>query len=397
MEYTSDFLSNKLFLDNPLASSVSLGERIGSTHVKTGLFYQANGDVKILVYAPRISEVSVHINRIPHAFTRCNDGFFEIVLQRDPNIIGPMNADLFFDGTRIVYPTIPAYWSANSIHNYIEFPGEELSFSFMKDVPHGCISRHYFWSNEFNDYERCLVYTPPGYMTGTVSYPVLYLQHGMGENETVWESTGKVANIMDNLIASKQCEPFIIVMNNNMLRYPGNEGGGIDRGFENMLLHDCIPFIEQTFRVKTGKWNRAICGLSMGSYLSNDIAIFHPETFGYVGALTGCMYHTDPKLAVYERPYLEAMKTGNVFKEHYRVFYQSATPQEDHLDFCMVDNQICKDCGVADMPGYRFIVHPANYPRWASWRTGLRDFAKLIFRPEEAYATREKFKETCGI
>lgn len=392
MEFTREFLNNTIFRDQPLAFDPILGEQINGEWKKTGVTHLENGDIHIEVYAPRIQEVKGVINKKEYPFEKRCDGMFVLHLVYDSYLNGPLTVDLYFDGLWLLYPTLPIYWSASSCHNYIEFPDETQSFAMLKDVPRGAVTKQTYYSKALGSFERCLVYTPPGYMKGTESYAVLYLQHGFGENETVWDSTGRICNIMDNLIAEKKCVPFIVVMNNNMLRYPGNAGGMADHAFERMLVEDCIPFIEENYRTKTDKWNRAICGLSMGSYLTNDIALFHPDKFGYVGALTGCMYHHSP-MGTYTRPYHEVMKDGKLVKENFRIFYQSATPEEDHLDYCLIDKQICEACGVSEMTGYFFIVHPKGTQRWSSWRMGLRDFAKLLFRDEEAYYSRDRLNE----
>lgn len=387
MEFSKEFLSNTIFRDQPLVFDPKMGELIDGTWQKTGVTYLENGDIHVEVYAPNVGTVKAVINKKDYPFEKRSNGMFILHLNYDSYLNGPLTVDLFFDGLWLLYPTLPIYWSASSCHNYIEFPGEAQSFAMLKDVPHGAVTKQTYYSKALGNFERCLVYTPPGYMKGTEDYPVLYLQHGFGENETVWDSTGRICNIMDNLIAEGKCVPFIVVMNNNMLRYPGNEGGMADHAFERMLLEDCIPFIEENYRAKTDKWNRAICGLSMGSYLTNDIALFHPELFGYMGALTGCMHHHSA-MGTYTRPYHEVMKEGKLVKENFRIFYQSATPEEDHLDYCLIDKQICEKCGVSEMPGYRFIVHPKGTQRWSSWRTGLRDFAKLLFRDASVYENR---------
>lgn len=390
--FSKDFLNNPIFRDQPLVFDRILGEQIEGQWEKTGVFWSENGAVLAKVYAPQVSKVEAVINKSTYPLEKQADGMFLLQLGYDPLLNGPLTVDLYFDGLWLLYPALPIYWSASSCHNYIEFANHGQSFAMVKDVPHGAVTKQTYYSTVLNAYERCLVYTPPGYMKGTEDYPVLYLQHGFGENETVWDSTGHIGNIMDNLIAEGACVPFIVVMNNNMLRYPGNAGGMADRAFERMLIEDCIPFIEENYRAKTGKWNRAICGLSMGSYLTNDIALFHPDLFGYVGALTGCMYH-HTAMGTYTRPYHEVMKDGKLVKENFRIFYQSATPEEDHLDYCLIDQEICEKCGVTQMPGYRFIIHPKGTQRWSSWRMGLRDFAKLLFREASEYQNREWIKK----
>lgn len=396
--YTREFLNNKLFCNLPMAFDKMLDEPINGAREHTGAIVHENGDVTFRIYAPESKVVRVRIvlnrvNTFDFSLKKGNDGFFQTRLENDGRFNGPLNVNLFFDGTRLLYPYIPIYWSAGSPCNYVEFPDPVQEFAMVKGVPHGAVSHQVYYSKELGSFERCLVYTPPGYMNGKESYPVLYLQHGGGENETVWESTGKLSSIMDNLISTGQCVPFIVVMNNGMVRYPDCQYPLMDRAFEDSLLGSCIPFIEANYRVRIGKWNRAIGGLSMGSYTCNDIALGHPELFGYVAAFTGCMYHGGDKQTTYERPWEQVMKTGDLVKEHYRVFFQSATPVEDYINYVLEDNRICVDNGVAKMPGYRFIIHPEHTTKWSSWRMGLRDYAKLLFREEPVYQNHQALQQ----
>lgn len=390
--FTEDFLSNDIFSMQPLAHD-RLSERPEKAYRNDGCTYHKNGDITLRLTAPNTKELGFQIIGSDYCtMEKGEDGAFTFTIPYNAYRNGPLTVDLYYDGTRLLSPFLPVYFSFSSLHNYLEFPDENQTFVHVKNVPHGAVSQQLYYSHIHEGYERCFVYTPPGYMNGTDSYPVLYLQHGGGENETVWESTGHISLIMDNLIAEGQCVPFIIVMNNDMLRCPGTVGTTFDHGFEKMLIEECIPFIEANYRVRTDKWSRAIGGLSMGSYLSHDIALFHPDKFGYFCALTGCM-HQRPTMAEYVRPYKDNDACGKIFRENYRVFFQSATPQEDHLDYCWLDNELCRENGIADMPGYRFIVHDPHTTKWTSWRLGIRDFVKLIFREEAAYASREALKK----
>lgn len=311
------------------------------------------------------------------------DGIFEAILPWDERKTGPRNIEIYVDGVYVIWPTLPIFWSGGHVYNYLEVPDTALDFSYIHDVPHGSVTHEYYWSTETNGYQRCLVYTPPGYMNGTESYPVLYLQHGGTENETCWVSTGRVNFIMDNLIAAGKCKPFIIVMNNGMIRYPENQGGSaVDDCFENSLIRCCIPHIESHYRVKTGKWNRAIAGLSMGSMQTNDIGFNHPDIFGSMGSFTSTMYH--PTFATtYERPWPKVMANPEKFMADYKVFFCSATPQEDHLPLFLEDARIMKEAGIeGNMPGYRRVIHDGRFIRWDSWRMGLAEFATMLFREE---------------
>ncbi|MDE5909524.1 MAG: hypothetical protein K2H52_12390 [Lachnospiraceae bacterium] len=196
---------------------------------------------------------------------------------------------------------------------------------------------------------------------------------------------------MDNAIAEGKCVPFIVVMNNGMIRYPGCNLSLRDMAFEDNLLGSNIPFIESEYRVYTDKYHRAIAGLSMGAYASNDIAMGHPELFAYVAAFTGCMYHGGVPQENYVRPWERVMLEdhGEMVKKEYRVFFQLATTMEDYIDYVYEDNRICRENGVADMPGYRFIVHDQDETKWTSWRMGLYEYIKMLFREEHAYEKRE--------
>jgi enterochelin esterase family protein len=314
------------------------------------------------------------------ALTKQQDGLFEGVLPWDESHTGPMSVGVLIDGTLALDPYMPIF-GAFRPHNVVEIPDADMEFIFINDVPHGAIGREIYRSGVLKSSERCTVYTPPGYMKSNRDYPVLYLQHGGNENETVWEHTGKVGYILDNLIAAGKAEPFIVVMNNDMLRYSGSSGAyPVDTAFERLLIEDCIPYIEKNYRVRTGKWNRALAGLSMGSMMSCDIAYRHPELFGNLGTLTASMTH-ETFSTTYERPFPTVMKDAKKFAANYKVYFRSTTPQEDHYsDYFIADDRLCADSGIDKLPGYRRIVYPARTTKWNSWRLGLRDFAPLLFR-----------------
>lgn len=405
MNFDKDYLSNKRFSNLPMCfdeislEPVELKDGV-LEEVQTGAFIRENGDVFFKLYAPAIKEVKMKIviNRVKTydvEFEKKEDGFFELLLENDGRYNGPLNLMLTFDGVRLLYPRLPIYWSAGAACNYVEFPTHKLDFCMVKDVPHGIISNRIYFSKAMNRYERCLVYTPPGYEKNDEKYPVLYLQHGGGENETVWESTGKLSTIMDNAIAEGKCVPFIVVMNNGMIRYPGCDASTRDMAFEENLLGSCIPFIEQEYRVYTDKFHRAIAGLSMGAFASNDIAMGHPELFAYVAAFTGCMYHGNKPQENYIRPWEKIMleEQGEMVKKEYRVFFQSATTIEDYINYVYEDNRICEKNGVADMPGYRFIIHDEGETKWTSWRMGLYEYIKMLFREAKAYESREAMEK----
>lgn len=402
MEFSKELLANKIFESSELSFDFTPRKKISDAEFDPMCDRCAellsNGDYILRFLAPKAKEIKIvpwFGDPTPEGYAPWRDepiyagkneeGVFECRLPFSVNKTGPRNLDIYIDGTFVVWPYLPVYWSGGKAWNYLEIPDPDLEFSYIKKVPHGSVVHNYYWSGETKNWERCLVYTPPGYLNGEDSYPVLYLQHGGGENETVWTSCGRVNFIMDNLIAEGKCRPFLIVMNNTMIRYDYEveRPNLMDDCFENSLIKYCIPFIESHYRVKTGKWNRAIAGLSLSSMQTNDIGFKHPDIFGNMGSFTSTMYHDSYDALNYERPWPKVMANPEQFMRDYKVFFCSATPQEDHLPFFLKDGEIMQNAGIeGKMPGYRRVIHDGRFIRWASWRMGMREFATMLFRDE---------------
>lgn len=382
--FSKEFLSNRVFQDLPLNFDPPNPARVDHNLQGTGALVQPNGDVLFRIYAPKAKDVTLQFSLVRDGqlvLTQQNEGLFQGLLPYEDNHTGPMSVDVYVDGMLFIYPMIPICWSLSSPRNIIEIPDTTMEFMHIKNVPHGAMGREIYWAEPLKTWERCTVYSPAGYMKSTKEYPVLYLQHGGGENEVAWEYFGRVAYIMDNLIAEGKAEPFIVVMNNDMLRYSDTPAGIIDLAFERMLIESCIPYIEKNYRVKTGKWNRAIAGLSMGCMMSCDIAFRHPEVFGNMGALNASMIHDAESFHTnYVRPYPEVMKDAEAFAKNYRVYFRSTMSAEDHFPYFLADDEICAKAGIDKLPNYHRILYPERTTKWNGWRMGLRDYAQLLFR-----------------
>lgn len=394
MEFTKELLENAIFKSTELSFDRAEDFDSGRKDIENCAELQPNGDYILRFYAPNAKEIKVipwFGDPTPEGYAPWRDkeifaekneeGIFTCLLPFDERKTGPRNIEIYIDGTFVVWPYLPIFYSGGRPNNYLEIPDNDLTFSYIYNVPHGHVSHDYYWSTETNQFERCLVYTPPGYTNGDEKYPVLYLQHGGTENETVWVSCGRVNFIMDNLIAQGKCKPFIIVMNNGMIRYHyGKKGNYMDECFENSLINCCIPYIESNYRVLTDKWDRAIAGLSMGSMQTNDIGFKHPDIFGNMASFTSTMYHDDFH-TTYERPWPKVMADPEKFMKDYKVFFCSATPQEDHIKFFLKDAEIMREAGIeGKMPGYRRVIHDGRFIRWDSWRMGMAEFATMLFK-----------------
>ena len=201
---------------------------------------------------------------------------------------------LTVDGGKLNDPGTNNYFGSTRWESGIEIPAHDRDFYAARmDIPHGNVQQVLFPSPSTNSLRRAFVYTPPTYgKNKKEKYPVLYLQHGWGEDETAWSTQGHANLIMDNLIADGKIKPFIIVMTygmTNEIRY-GGLGQFTAEDFEKVLCDELIPYIDANFSTKSDKWNRAMAGLSMGGMETKLITLRRPELFGSYGLFSGGQY-----------------------------------------------------------------------------------------------------------
>ncbi len=214
---------------------------------------------------------------------------------------GPMDEGFHYyhltiDGGVVNDPGTHNYFGSCRWESGIEIPAHDKDFYALKDVPHGKVQQVLFPSKVEGSYtpgfRRAFVYTPPQYDASKKKYPVLYLQHGWGEDENAWSNQGHANLIMDNLIAEGKIQPFIIVMTYGMTNdfKFGTIGQFTAEEFEKVLVDELVPYIDANFRTKADKWNRAMAGLSMGGMETKLITLRRPEVFGSYGLLSGGQY-----------------------------------------------------------------------------------------------------------
>ena len=226
---------------------------------------------------------------------------------------GPMDEGFHYyhltiDGGVVNDPGANNYFGSCRWESGIEIPAHDSDFFACRpDIPHGVIQEVLFYSPSLGQMQTAMVYLPPTYGEAQIAnsksskrqslrrFPVLYLQHGWGENETSWSRQGHAGLIMDNLIADGKIEPFIVVMAyglTNNVRF-GSIGQFTAKEFETLLVDELVPFIDQNFLTKPDKWSRAMAGLSMGGMETKLITLRRPEVFGYWGLLSGGTYAPD--------------------------------------------------------------------------------------------------------
>ena len=254
----------------------------------------SQGFARFRVEAPQAKSVIVSLGLGGHGGTvlqKGKDGFWTGTTEA-PMDEGFHYYHLTIDGGTVNDPGAKNYYGSVRWESGIEIPAHDQDFYAVKNVPHGNVQQVLFWSESTQQVRRAFVYTPAGYEKGKKKYPVLYLQHGWGEDETAWSRQGHANLIMDNLIAEGKVEPFIIVMTYGMTNEVGF--GGLRNfsveGFETVLVDELVPYIDSHFRTIAKKDSRAMAGLSMGGMETKAITLNRPETFGWYGLMSGGTY-----------------------------------------------------------------------------------------------------------
>ncbi len=396
MKFEADLLKNQAFSDSLLTVNWYPSKKDFPASSFRCAEYLEDGTVILRIGAPAAREVKVIAQfgdpredgycgweAEPAYGAKDGDGIFTVCLPWGRTHTGSRSLKIYIDGTLVVWPYLPAGFGSNRIQNYIEIPDHDMAFSYVYDVPHGAVISQRYHSNVTGREERCMIYTPPGYQKSGEEYPVLYLLHGGSDNETTWFSRARADDIMDNLLAAGECVPFLIVAVNDMYTsspdHPDRRWEKTDGTAERVLLEDCLPFIEANYRVKKDRKYRAVGGLSLGALQACDCGFRHPELFAAMGFLTSIFEHDSYENAL-GRPWREVLADPDKVKADYDLIFCSATPQEDHFDYFLNDEKIMREAGLEDMPGYIREIHDGRFTRWCSWRIGLRDLAKNLFR-----------------
>jgi len=231
---------------------------------------------------------------------------------------GPMDEGFHYyhltiDGGVFNDPSAMNYYGSTRWESGIEIPAHDQDFYALKQVPHGNVQQILFPSPSTNTSRRAFVYTPPGYSKeASERYPVLYLQHGWGEDETAWSNQGHANLIMDNLIAEGKIEPFIIVMTygmTNEIKFGGLRDFKVD-AFQTVLVEELVPYVDANFRTKADQEHRAMAGLSMGGMETHSITLNKPEVFSRYALLSGGIY-TPEELKDSSKPALIFISAGS--------------------------------------------------------------------------------------
>ena len=325
-----------------------------------------DGTVTFYMYAPNAKEVQV----------AGAGGYFsneKITLESDgrggfcrtvPKMHWAMHYYFWFvDGERVCNPDAGISYGCFTPINTFEIPEDGVDFYYAKEVPHGTVHICKYVSEVSRHLKECYVYTPYGYEQDLdETYPVLYLQHGVGENETGWIWQGKMNYIMDNLIAEKKCARMIVVAGCGYAFYKDEKPVFYPGDFDRELIYNIIPYIEKHFRTKKGRNNRALAGLSLGSAQATDSVAKHMELFSALGVFSGVALHEIERICQNEHQLEEV--------------FLSCGSEEKEIRHGMDEMQ--KKLIQAGKPCKTFVYE--GYHEWHVWRKSLYDFVQLLFR-----------------
>ncbi len=327
------------------------------------------------INAPQAKKVIVDI--CDKKYDMQPDGQGNFMAVTDPLPVGFHYYFMSIDGVRFIDPASETFFGTNREAGGLEVPeGPEGDYYRpQQGVPAGSVRSIYYFSKEQNKWRHAMVYTPAEYdqKQGLKKrYPVLYLQHGMGEGETSWTLQGKMQHIMDNAIAKGEAVPMIVVMESGDIKAPMGRGQGMgDYGasFYPVLLNDLIPYIDSNFRTKTDRDNRAMAGLSWGGHQTFDIVFNNMDKFAWLGTFSGAIFGLDVKTA-----YNGVFTNADEFNKKIHYMYMNWGSEDFIKNQQIVDGLrqlgIKVDSSVSEGTAHEFLT----------WRRGLHEFIPHLFK-----------------
>lgn len=333
--------------------------------------------VHFRVYAPDAQKVEISFRG---AMTKGADGYWTLV-SKEPEVVGFHYYQVIIDGVSTADPNGKPFFGMGKWVSGIEIPEEGVDYYSIKDVPHGQISQSWYYSDIRKEWRRCIVYTPAEYDKNPQKrYPVLYLQHGMGENETSWANQGKMNFIMDNLIAEGKAKPMIVVMDNgNIEVFRTNRGESPDQArrrfggeFPEILVNEIIPHIDANFRTLTDRDNRAMAGLSWGGLLTFNTTLNNIDKFAYIGGFSGA---GSIDLKNLDTVYGGVFKDRKAFNDKVHVFFLGIGSEEGPQRTKSLSDGL-KAAGINNI----YYESPGTAHEFLTWRRCLKEFVPLLFQ-----------------
>lgn len=351
---------------------------------------EADSRVTFKFYAPNAQKVQVSIVNVPYDMVKGDNGVWSYT--SEPQDLGYHNYWMIVDGSIVVDPATNAFIGYSHMCNGFEIPDPDGGFYALKDVPHGNVLIRNYYSTVAKSWRHIFIYTPPDYEKNTQNrYPVLYLQHGGGEDERVWIEMGRTNLILDNLIAGGKVKPFIVVMETSAVNAPrpivpgppaprpaapaagapgapgaarpggafgmGGPGGGI---YGQLMTTDLIPWIDKNFRTMADQQHRAMAGLSMGAMQTRTVTLANLDKFSHIGLFSG-----------------GTIAPADISdKSKVKLVFMSYGSRERGSEGVKNAADALNQAGIKSAS----YISPLTAHEFQSWRRSLREFALLLFK-----------------
>ena len=336
-----------------------------------------DNSVVFQVKAPNAQKMQIDLGK-KYDMVKDSNGVWSV--RTEPIVPGFHYYFLVIDDVPVADPASQSFFGTGKMASAIDIPEKVADFYTVKNVPHGALSLKYYFSKVTNDWRRLFVYTPPGYDVNTAeNYPVIYIQHGGGEDETGWANQGKTDIILDNLIAEGKANPMLVVIANGNVRAGG--GGYSSEGmaaFKKEMTQNIVPFIDQNYRILTEAKNRAICGLSMGGGQSFYVGLESLDVFASVGIFSSGIFggiRTTGSGFDAEKEIPGLLSKSADFNQKLDLFYISCGEQDMRIEYTKKAVETMKKNGLE----VEFNSFPGDH-EWQVWRKSLHDFATRVFK-----------------
>jgi enterochelin esterase-like enzyme len=354
-----------------------------STNVQGADYPRILPDNRVMfrIKAPGAQKVQVDLMK-KYDMVKDTSGFWETTT--DPVVEGFHYYSILIDGVAVCDPASQTFYGMGRMASGIDIPEKGVDFDLPKNVPHGQVRQVRYFSKITQAWRRAFVYTPPGYDQNKKDrYPVLYLQHGAGEDETGWHNQGRMDWIMDNLIAAGDAKPMLVVMDrgyavdpNAPKPEPGMRGMFQNNTLSDVFIQEIIPMIDKEFRTLADRKHRAMAGLSMGGFQTFQITLTHLDQFASIGGFSGAgfmMPGTDISTM-----YNGVWKDVAAFNKKVNVVYLSigtAEPERMYQTVNNFHNELVK-IGIQHI----YYESPGTSHEWLTWKRSLKQFASLLFK-----------------
>lgn len=311
----------------------------------------------------------------PYEMRKSAEGIWEVTT--DPVRPGFHYYELIIDGLRTTDPSSETYFGWAQLTSGLEVPDPALDFYTVKDVPHGEVRIRWYRSKTTGQSRRAYIYTPAEYESKPAArYPVLYLQHGSGENETSWTWQGKANIILDNLIAEREARPMIVVMDSGYaapITEAPQTGARGNEAFEEVVIRDLIPEIDANYRTLADRRHRAIAGLSMGGGQALRVGLGNLDKFASIGIFSGATRSFDPKTS-----FDGVLADGAAANRRLDLFWVGCGTEDRLYPSAKSMHETLTAAGIRHV-----WFDGAGSHEWQVWRKHLHDFAPRLFKEKE--------------